>query len=216
MRLGPTVRRETGPWTPAAHALLRHLESVGFDAAPRVLGIDERGREILTYLEGETVGDDDPRPAWWRDDDTLVQAIMLLRRFHSEGATFNPPSDALWRFEGSGDPGVTIVHGDWAPYNVVWRRGAVVGVIDWDLARPAIHSTTSRSRHGTGHRCITPACSPRASSGHGTTMERERRLRLLVDTYASRIERGSRSGSRRGCTRVPTASSRWLRRATRA
>jgi hypothetical protein len=143
------------------------LESVGFDAAPRVLGIDERGREILTYLEGETVGDDDPRPAWWRDDDTLVQAIMLLRRFHSEGATFNPPSDALWRFEGSGDPGVTIVRGDWAPYNVVWRRGAVVGVIDWDLARPAIHSTTSRSRHGTGHRCITPACSPRASSAMG-------------------------------------------------
>ena len=62
MRVGDTVRRATGPWTPAVHALLRHLESVGFDAAPRVLGVDERGREVLTYLEGETIGDDDPWP----------------------------------------------------------------------------------------------------------------------------------------------------------
>ncbi len=27
-RLGDTVRRSTGPWTPAVHALLRHLERV--------------------------------------------------------------------------------------------------------------------------------------------------------------------------------------------
>ena len=39
-RVGDTVRRGTGPWTPAVHALLRHLEGVGFDGAPMVLGID--------------------------------------------------------------------------------------------------------------------------------------------------------------------------------
>ena len=32
------------PSSPAVHALLRHLESVGFDGAPRLLGVDERGR----------------------------------------------------------------------------------------------------------------------------------------------------------------------------
>ncbi|HKW77884.1 MAG TPA: aminoglycoside phosphotransferase family protein, partial [Candidatus Limnocylindria bacterium] len=52
VRVGDTVRRRTGPWTPAVHALLRHLEKRGFPA-PRVRGIDERGREILGYIEGE-------------------------------------------------------------------------------------------------------------------------------------------------------------------
>jgi chloramphenicol 3-O-phosphotransferase len=48
-----TVRRPTGAWTPAVHDLLRHLEQRGFTGAPRVLGIDEQHREILTYLPGE-------------------------------------------------------------------------------------------------------------------------------------------------------------------
>jgi len=39
------------------HAVLRHLERAGFDGAPRVLGFDDRGREVLTFLDGNTVGD---------------------------------------------------------------------------------------------------------------------------------------------------------------
>jgi hypothetical protein len=53
VRIGDTVRRRSGRWTPAVHALLRHLESVGFDAAPRVLGVDGQGREVLSYIEGQ-------------------------------------------------------------------------------------------------------------------------------------------------------------------
>ena len=48
VRIGDTVRRETGPWTTAVHALLRHLEETGYPYAPRVLGIDEQGKEILS------------------------------------------------------------------------------------------------------------------------------------------------------------------------
>ena len=47
VRVGDTVRRNVGPWTPAVHALLRHLEYVGFTGAPRVMGIDDRNREVL-------------------------------------------------------------------------------------------------------------------------------------------------------------------------
>ena len=43
VRVGDTVRRRRGHWTPAVHALLDHLESVGFDAAPRALGTDTAG-----------------------------------------------------------------------------------------------------------------------------------------------------------------------------
>jgi len=37
-RRGDLVIRDAGPWTPAVHALLRHLEDVGFSAAPRLVG----------------------------------------------------------------------------------------------------------------------------------------------------------------------------------
>jgi hypothetical protein len=52
VRIGNTVRRQVGPWTPAVHALLHHLEDVGFTGAPRALGIDRHGREILSFLAG--------------------------------------------------------------------------------------------------------------------------------------------------------------------
>jgi aminoglycoside phosphotransferase (APT) family kinase protein len=183
VRVGDTVRRATGPWTPAVHALLRHLETVGFHEAPRVLGIDDRGREILTYLEGKTVGDADPWPHWWRDDDTLVQAIGLLRRFHSEVATFEPPPDARWRFAGSGEPTASIVHGDWAPYNVVWRDGVVIGVIDWDLARPGDPLDDLAFAAWLWAPLHHPEMLARGEFGPWEDAERERRLRLLVDTY---------------------------------
>lgn len=54
VRVGNTVRRLAGPWTPAVHALLAHLAGQGFTGAPRPLGFDEQGREVLTFLEGET------------------------------------------------------------------------------------------------------------------------------------------------------------------
>ena len=44
VRVGDTVRRPAGPWTPAVDALLRHLEDVGFPGAPRALG---RDRHVL-------------------------------------------------------------------------------------------------------------------------------------------------------------------------
>jgi len=57
VRVGPTVRKECGPWTPTIHALLRFLYDVG-DLAPQPLGRDEQGREVLSWIEGA--------PACWR------------------------------------------------------------------------------------------------------------------------------------------------------
>jgi hypothetical protein len=47
------VHRSTGAWTSSVHALLRHLHSVGFDGAPSVVGFDQEGREVLTWVEGD-------------------------------------------------------------------------------------------------------------------------------------------------------------------
>src|SRR5438045_1578734 len=95
VRVGDTVRRNVGPWTPAVHALLRHLEYIGFTGAPRVLGFDERGREVLSYLEGECgsypLGPD------WVTDDALVAVATMLRMYHDAQFGFRPPPGAVGR-----------------------------------------------------------------------------------------------------------------------
>jgi len=73
VRVGNTVRRATGPWTPAVHALLADLAGKGFAGSPRPLGLDSQGREVLTFLAGETVGSTLPWPQWVHADETLIQ-----------------------------------------------------------------------------------------------------------------------------------------------
>ncbi|MFE7134272.1 hypothetical protein ACFVIM_25780 [Streptomyces sp. NPDC057638] len=55
VRVGDTVRRPAGPWTPAVHAVLTQLHQMGFRAAARPLGVDDQGREDRwprTLLDG--------------------------------------------------------------------------------------------------------------------------------------------------------------------
>ena len=52
VRVGDTVRRGAGPWTPTIHAFMRHLRAAGFASIPEPLGIDDRGREIISLLPG--------------------------------------------------------------------------------------------------------------------------------------------------------------------
>jgi hypothetical protein len=135
-RVGDTVRRPAGPWTPAVHALLEHLHAVGFRGAPRPLGLDERGREVLTYLPG-TVPWPDLGPIGSKDG--LRRVARLVREFHDAVAGFVPPADARWQTlipaevpaEGSG----IIAHHDLAPWNLVVHEDRWA-FIDWDVAAP--------------------------------------------------------------------------------
>jgi hypothetical protein len=76
-RRGNVVIRDAGPWTPAVHALLRHLEDTGFAAAPRLVGsgLDTDGREMLTFIEGEFT---QPGP-WSRQLDLVPACFSRLR-----------------------------------------------------------------------------------------------------------------------------------------
>jgi hypothetical protein len=53
VKVGDTVRRQTGPWTPMVHALLKYLHSSGFHYSPTVQGLDEKNREILSFIPGD-------------------------------------------------------------------------------------------------------------------------------------------------------------------
>jgi hypothetical protein len=133
-RRGSTIRRSTGPWTAAVHGLLRHLEAAGFQGAPRVLGLDEQGREVLTYLEGE-VPVYPTAPELWSDE-VLGEVAGLLRRLHDATVGLDLP-DSGWR-EGAAAPGggEVVCHNDVAHYNTVFRDGRPVAFIDWDFAAP--------------------------------------------------------------------------------
>ncbi|MGI5171236.1 aminoglycoside phosphotransferase family protein [Spirillospora sp. CA-253888] len=135
VRVGGTVRRPVQPWTPAVHALLLHLEAVGFPYAPRVLGFDGQGREVLSYIPGES------GPSAWAkvtDDRGLDAFAALLRDYHDAVAGFAPAAGTVWA-AGPGAPGdgEVVCHGDFGPWNTVWQGGRPVGIVDWDLARPA-------------------------------------------------------------------------------
>ena len=47
-RVGQIVRRDGRPWSPAVLDLLQHVEREGFAGAPRALGFDDQGREVLS------------------------------------------------------------------------------------------------------------------------------------------------------------------------
>jgi hypothetical protein len=136
VRVGATVRRATNPWSPRVHELLRHLQAAGFDGAPRFLGIDEQGREVLTFIAGDvtTFGP----PAGMFTDGALTAAATLLRRFHDATVGFVPNHSDGWHFQvGAPRAGPVVCHNDVGPYNAVYRAGHPIAFIDWDFAAPA-------------------------------------------------------------------------------
>ena len=136
VRVGDTVRRPAGPHTPAVHALLGYLQAVGFEGAPRPLGIDERGREILSFIEGTVPWPD--RFGLLGPGDRLARASRLIRDFHDAVTGFVAPAGARWQVlipaEGAEGKGDIIAHHDLAPWNLV--IGPRWAFIDWDLAAP--------------------------------------------------------------------------------
>src|ERR1044071_5058641 len=77
VRVGDTVRRASGPWTPTIHALLRHLRATGFAMVPEPLGIDEQGREIISLLPGAVATY--PLADYVLAEATLVRVAQMLR-----------------------------------------------------------------------------------------------------------------------------------------
>jgi hypothetical protein len=134
VRHGDIILRPVQPWTPTIHALLRHLEAVGFTGAPRVVGdgYDGQGNEVLTYIEGEII-----HPHAWSDE-AIWGVGRLLRQLHHATASFRPSPEAVWQpwsFH-SNAPGSIIGHCDTGPWHIVARNGLPVAFIDWTLAGP--------------------------------------------------------------------------------
>lgn len=134
VRIGTTVRRMAGPWTPAVHDLLSHLAERSYPA-PRPIGIDNQGREVLSFIPGECAHPNHLEAI--ATDAAMRRVGKLIADYHRAQADYVRPGDAVWRTEGQDPTGATevLAHNDLAPWNlIVGQKGWVF--IDWDLAAP--------------------------------------------------------------------------------
>lgn len=169
VRVGATVRKPTTPSTPAVEAVLRHLELVGFDGAPRTLGRDEQGRHVLEYVEGPLASDGPPLP-----QADLARIGRLVADLHEALASFEPSTDGCWDVVIPPDTEDLICHHDLAPWNLVLGADRWV-FIDWDGAGPGSRMWDLAY----AAQSFTPL------EGGGDPAVDTRRLRSLVDGYGA-------------------------------
>ena len=131
VRIGDTVRRTPGPWTPTIHRLLTHIRAKGLNWVPEPLGTDEAGREVLSFIPGTVPHD---MPEWIWTERILTDVSRSLREWHDATADFHEPN-AKWGLPPSG-PQEVICHNDFAPYNCVFSNGRFIGAIDFDFCSP--------------------------------------------------------------------------------
>ena len=138
VRIADRVHRPRGRGADVAEALLIHLERVGFDGAPRFVGHDDEGRQVLTFIEGTV--HPDQRPPWIDDDEANAKALgriaALVRELHLATEGFVPP-DGAETFRPLPIPGSVWNHADVHYGNAVYRGDDPVGLIDWECCAPA-------------------------------------------------------------------------------
>lgn len=166
VRIGNTVRRSQPEDPGYVHAVLEWFERQGRDWAPRFLGTDELGREVLSFIDGH-VAWESAQPPSVTSDASLARVARLVREFHD--LTAGTPL--------AGGAEVTC-HNDLSPRNTVYRDSgtglAPVAFIDWDLAAPG------ERIHDIAHVCWQYLA---LGPGGGDPDVAGRRIRLICDAY---------------------------------
>jgi len=173
-RRGDEVLRTAGPWTANVHRLLQLCADSGVEGIPRPLGYTGDGRERLSYLQGTVPAY--PMPDWVWTERVLDDAARLLRGLHDASVPLAGVTEG-WRSPVR-QPAEVVCHNDFAPYNLVFNDGHLVGVIDFDYCSPGsriwdLAYLAYRLAPLTGALDTEPF----------TTKEREDRLERLLATY---------------------------------
>jgi hypothetical protein len=180
VRIGAVIHKPASPSTRCVHALLHHLSRAGIEGVPRALGFDDQGRQMLSYLPGEMIGDQVPWPGWVSTDKTLIQVGRWLRLVHDATADFVPPPDERWFIGTTMAPGLIVGHQDAAPYNAVMDGDRLVGFFDWDIAAP---STREMDLSYSALLWVPLTAPDRASDEPTDLAGLSRRFHLFLDSY---------------------------------
>jgi Phosphotransferase enzyme family len=187
VRIGDTVRRPLRPFSLTIQAYLAHLRDAGFTGAPLPLGVDELGREVLSFVPGDVPRN--PLPAETAGDDVLVALARLIRSLHEASAGWVPPPDAVWGGTPANPGRVAahtelVSHRDYYPGNVVFRDGLPVALIDFDLAKP----TTRLYDMANALWYWAPFRDPRDRSAAFVDADIPRRVKVFADAYGMTAE----------------------------
>lgn len=139
VRIGGTVHRQCSPQSETIQRLLRYVRDAGVTWVPEPLGFDDRGREMVGYIEGEVAHGE---PDFRADAAVLTDVARALRQWHDATVGFPPSDEDVWFPHAKAVAHGVIAHGviahnDFAPYNHVFRDGQFVGAIDFDVCYPA-------------------------------------------------------------------------------
>lgn len=180
VKIGNTVRRKI-MGNVMLHSYLQYLESEGMRGVPRFLGIDEQGREILTYVPGKTAehGYDFGHPCL-HSDQAICDMALFMRKLHDVSTGFLPIAVK----EGWINPHLpdiayeTICHGDAAIWNFTLVNDRIYGMIDFDQACPG---TRAWDLTITVFSAVLVSCYDYNHEEHA--IGTKRRIKLFFDTY---------------------------------
>ncbi len=186
-RRGAAVHRTAGPWTPTVHRLLAHVHARGVHFLPRPLGIDEDGREVLTYLPGTVPTY--PLPTYVWAPSVLATAGRQLAEVHAATRTFlteqsgvGPAAPAVWQ-QPVHEPVEVVCLNDVAPHNMVFDdAGAVTGWIDVDTASPGPRVWDLAHL---AHRLVPVTGAEDSGAGPPDLLRYRRRLGALCQAYST-------------------------------
>jgi hypothetical protein len=183
VRIRDTVRRPLRPFSLTVQAYLAHLRDAGFTGAPLPLGVDEQGREVLSFVAGDVPRN--PLPPETAGDDVLVALARLIRALHEASAGWVPPADAVWGGTPASagrpvtDATELVSHRDYCPGNVVFRDGLPAALIDFDLAKP----TTRLYDIANALWYWAPMCDPRDRAPALADADIPHRAAVFADAY---------------------------------
>ena len=213
VRRGDRLLRPLGPWSPAVHEYLRHLEAAAFDGSPRVLGI-EGDREVLTFIDGNVANDPQWQPGhghrlppYARTELALRGAAELIRKLHQAAAGFRPAVTSYRFHPHPPRRGEIVSHGDLGPWNTVYQDGSPVAFIDWDTAQPVDPLADLAAAAWT----FVPLAPPGqlAEAGFDPIPDLPTRVRTFVDAYGL-TDRSAILPALRRCKLNEPEPLRWL------
>lgn len=177
VRVGGTIRRPHQPQSFAVADYLDWLEDAGFDGAPRFLGRDAEGRDVLTFVPGQCAGSE---PEVWVQSELLLASVARLTRgLHEASEGFVPAAHPFPPRPVRQDPAELVCHLDITPQNIVVRKGVAVGLVDFDLASP---STALKDAFNTAMHWV-PLRDPNDAWPGWEATDPFRRLRIFADAY---------------------------------